>query len=331
VTETEFLDRWHAERSIYKAWGEFVKSRVEVGLREQDASLDLEYFIKVPALPRLKADDSLLGKAFHRGKTYSDPYAQIEDKVGIRFVVLLSSDIKRISDVIENESAWSSSLDRDFEAEREKRPLEFAYQSKHYVVQARAPVEFEGVTITQGTPCEVQLRTLLQHAHSELTHGPIYKPSSDITVSGKIQRTVAKSMALIEAADDFFELVVKDLQQASEVERYALSVLRATYERRVGLVSHVDKTSSLILNAYKDSLGEDLAESLDALLTRYPFVASRISERFARNYAYRQPWILLAYLLASQKPAELKERWPIGLSELEPVFTDLGRQLNSSR
>lgn len=138
-------------------------------------------------------------------------------------------------------------------------------------------------------------------------------------------------MALIEAADDFFELVVHDLQQASEVERAALAVLKALYERRVGLVPHVDKTSSLILNSFKDSLGEDLAERLEALLARYPFVANRISERFSRNYAYRQPWILLAYLLASQKPAELKERWPIGMAELEPVFTDLGRQLNGAR
>src|SRR3546814_12228521 len=29
-----------------------------------------------------------------------------------------------------------------------------------------------------GTPCEVQLRTLLQHAHSQLTHDTIYKPKT---------------------------------------------------------------------------------------------------------------------------------------------------------
>lgn len=33
-----------------------------------------------------------------------------------------------------------------------------------------------GMTVTAGTPCEVQVRTLLQQAHSELTHDTIYKP-----------------------------------------------------------------------------------------------------------------------------------------------------------
>lgn len=331
MTEAEFLNRWHAEQSVYAAWGNFVRRRVELRLKARDATLDLDYFIKVPARPRIKTDDSLLGKAFHRGKKYVDPYAQIEDKVGVRFVVLLSSDIKRISEVIEQEPAWAASLDRDFETERENRPLEFAYQSKHYVLRASEPTQHEGILIPQGIPCEVQLRTLLQHAHSELTHGPIYKPSSDMLISGRTQRTVAKSMALIEAADDFFELVVQDLQQASEEERYALAVLKTLYEREVGLLPHVDKTSGLVLNAFKGSLGRDLPERIEALLSRYPFVVDRIKERFTRQYSYRQPWILLAYLLASQKPAELKERWPIGMAVLEPVYTDLGRQFTSFR
>lgn len=331
MTEAEFLDRWHAEQAFYAAWGSFVRQRVELGLKARDATLDLDEFIKVTARPRLKADDSLLGKAFHRDKKYEDPYTQIEDKVGVRFVVLLSSDIKRLSEVIEKELAWIASLDRDFEAEREKRPLEFAYQSKHYVLRASAPTEHENILIPQGTPCEVQLRTLLQHAHSELTHGPIYKPSSDVTISGRTQRTVAKSMALIEAADDFFELVVQDLQQASEEERSALAILKMVYEREVGLLPHVDKTSGIVLSALKGSLGSDLPERLEALLARYPFIVDRIKERFMRQYSYRQPWILLAYLLAWQKPAELKERWPIGLTELEPVFTDLGRQFTHHR
>jgi putative GTP pyrophosphokinase len=330
LTETEFLERWHAQKPIYEAWGKFVGESIQHGLLEIDGSIDLTYFIKVPAIPRLKTDDSLLGKAFHRGKAYTDPLAEIEDKVGIRFVVLLSSDIAKLSQVVEASPAWTFSLDRDFETEREKRPLEFAYQSKHYVVCAKATTEYGGTTIPKGTPCEIQLRTLLQHAHSELTHGPIYKPSTVAPVSGKVQRTVAKSMALIEAADDFFELVMQDLKQASEGERAALAILKSTYERHVNLLPSLDKTTSLILNTFKDDLGPDLPERLEALLERYPFVPQRIQERYARNYAYRQPWILLAYLLALSKPAALREQWPIGISELEAVYTDLGRRLNGT-
>ncbi len=327
MTESEFLEGWHAQKPLYEAWGKFVGESIQRGLQELDGLIDLAYFIKIPAIPRLKTDDSLLGKAFHRGKSYTDPLSQIQDKVGIRFVVLLSSDIEKLSQVVEASLAWTYSLDRDFEAEKERRPLEFAYQSKHYVVCAKAAIEHGGTTIPVGTPCEIQLRTLLQHAHAELTHGPIYKPSTETPVSGKVQRTVAKSMALIEAADDFFELVMQDLKRASEEERAALAILKSTYERHVSLLPSVDKTTSLILNTFKDDLGADLPERLEALLARYPFIPQKIKERYARNYSYRQPWILLAYLLAFSKPAALREQWPIGINDLEAVFTDLGRRL----
>lgn len=330
MTEADFLTRWHAEKPVYEAWGKFVGQAVQNGLMLLDPTIDIGYFFKVPATPRTKTDDSLLGKAFHRSKPYTDPFEQIEDKVGIRFVVLLSSDITKISEVIEASPDWAFSLDRDFEAERQMRPLEFAYQSKHYVVRAKAPVTHEGTMIPAGTPCEIQLRTLLQHAHSELTHGPIYKPSASSPVSGKVQRTVAKSMALIEAADDFFELVMQDLKQASESERAALLILKSIYERSVKLPPSVDKTASIILNTFKDDIGPELPARLDSLLERYPFIPARIQDRYARSYAFRQPWILLAYLLAASKPATLREKWPIGLNELETVYTDLGRRLQGT-
>ena len=38
----------------------------------------------------------MLQKAFYRGKDYRSPYEDIEDKVGLRFVVLLTEDIRTI-------------------------------------------------------------------------------------------------------------------------------------------------------------------------------------------------------------------------------------------
>ena len=50
------------------------------------------------------------------------------------------------------------------------------------------------------------MRTLLQHAHSELTHDTIYKPS--VVQTPAMLRAAAKSMALIEATGDYFEELV---------------------------------------------------------------------------------------------------------------------------
>jgi len=325
MTEAEFLERWRAEKPVYEAWGDLVLEHITQAYRELETDLDFEYFVKIKPVPRLKRADSLLGKAFHRPeKRYDDPYLQIEDKVGLRFVVLLTGHIRLLQGLIESCPLWEHSLDRDFEREREERPTEFAYQSKHYVLKAARDIDWHSQRIPQGTPCEVQLRTLLQHAHSELTHDNIYKVQSGTSVTNKVHRTVAKSMALIEAVDDFFERALKEMDEATADEREALAVLTALYLRRVGLPPGADRTNQIVVHAYREHLGTDLLERLTQVLDEKPFIVRRIQERYERSLAFRQPWILLVYCLAVLVPRQAAELWPLTPDELTPVLTDIG-------
>lgn len=325
MTESEFIERWSSERAGYSAWGSFVRDSVEQGLLA--LGLAPPSFLKIPADPRLKEDNSLLGKAFHRGKSYRDPYENIEDKVGVRFVVLLTAEIQKVSDVIESSVDWTTSLDKDFEADRELRPLEFAYQSKHYVVKAARDIQVGDVLIRMGTPCEVQIRTLLQHAHSELTHDNIYKRDPNADVSKKVERTVAKSMALIEAVDDFFAQALAELEHASEVERRAISIMSELYLRYVGRAPLIDKTNAIVLGAFREQLTATLREDIITLMETYNFIGQRIADRFDTQFTFRQPWILLAYFLVASRPHLVREAWPLTMQEIEPVFTDLGKSV----
>lgn len=329
MTEADFLQRWRAERPLYEAWGSYVKSHIQELLSEQISPTSLDEFLKIAASPRLKGDDSLVGKAFHRNKKYKNPYSEIEDKVGLRFVVLLTADIRKIQNVIEATTVWKWSLDKDFEAEREAKPLEFVYQSKHYVVAANSDVDCGGILVPAGTPCEIQIRTLLQHAHSELTHDNIYKRDPSLPPNRRVERTVAKSMALIEAVDDYFSQAVRELEDATQTERGALTDLVNAYMRHVGARPHIDKTNNLVLNAYQDHVGDNLSQRLEGLLQKYPFIAERIATRARDHYAYRQPWILLAYLMVAESPHEAAGRWPLTPEELRPVFTDMGKRYPS--
>lgn len=327
MNEAEFLAKWQSEEPIYRAWGRFVQEEIERTLQNTSPSVDLQSFLKIPPQPRLKAVDSLIGKAFHRGKPYQDPYADIEDKVGLRFVVLLTADILKLKDVIEASDRWSWSLDKDFEADRDSRPMEFAYQSKHYVLKAATDTKTAGLVIPKGTPCEIQLRTLLQHAHSELTHDNIYKRDPGTEITKKIERTVAKSMALIEAVDDFFAQVLDELEKSSEAERNALTDLSQLYAQHVGRTAHVDKSNAIVLHAFRDQLGNTFRPRLEALLAGKPFIGERIRDRFESQYTFRQAWILLAYLVVSEIPNVTAERWPLTVQEIEPVFTDMGKTI----
>jgi ppGpp synthetase/RelA/SpoT-type nucleotidyltranferase len=328
MNETEFLARWTAEKEIYAAWGNVVAKEVLGGLRSLDSTLDPEIFVKISPRPRLKGDDSLLGKAFHRGKPYADPYAEIEDKIGVRFVVLLASDVLKLQKVVESGQLWHWSLDKDYEQDREQRPLEFAYQSKHYVLRARENITDGCVTIPSQTPCEVQLRTLLQHAHSELTHDNIYKVQSGTPVSSTVQRTVAKSMALIEAVDDFFERAIQQLGEATAAERAAMQSLSQLFQKFVGLAPGNDKSNALVLHALRQQIAPDLHAQIETMLQGKPFILDNIRARYGSILAFRQPWILFAYLQVDRQPNQTQDNWPLTPSEISPVYTDLGKRMS---
>lgn len=322
MNEAEIVARWESDRPIYEAWANVVRDEICSAIEADIHPTTLDEFLKVPVRPRPKTVKSLVDKALFRQKNYKDPYGDITDKVGMRFVVLLTSDIKKIEHVICASKTWTHSKDRDYEAERKLRPLEFAYQSVHYVVCAAQDIQVQGITIPARTPCEIQVRTLLQHAHSELTHDSIYKPKK--TASPEVQRTVAKSMALIEAADDFFERVMHDLGLATLPERAALSVLGKLYSEHVKLSPEAQKSNLLIVDAFADKLGDDFEDRLNKFLQSKPYVLERVNERAGGQHLYRQPSILLAYLMASSSPAVTKQRWPLTLDELRPVYQDLG-------
>lgn len=328
MNETEFLARWKAEKEIYAAWGNVIVKEVFGGLRALNGTFEPDVFVKIPPRPRLKGDDSLLGKAFHRGKTYVDPYTEIEDKIGVRFVVLLASDVLPLQKVIEGGQLWHWSLDKDYEQDREQRPLEFAYQSKHYVLRANQDITDGGVTIPSQTPCEVQLRTLLQHAHSELTHDNIYKVQSGTPVSSNVHRTVAKSMALIEAVDDFFERAIQQIGEATAAERAAMQSLSQLFGKFVGLAPGNDKSNALVLHALRQQIAPDLHAQIEAMLQAKPFILDNIRARYGSIHAFRQPWILFAYLQVDRQPNQTQDNWPLTPSEINPVYTDLGKRMN---
>lgn len=324
MTEIEFITRWKAEREMYASWGKYVTQTIRDGLAASNLPKSVDDFIKIPPSPRVKTDISLLEKAFYRDKPYKEPYREITDKVGVRFVVLLERDIEIVSKVVEQSPFWTPSRDRDFDLERGKHPEVFGYQSVHYVVTAKADITCDEGTVPAGTPCEVQIRTLLQHAHSELTHDTIYKPKTN--ASSLTKRYCSRSMALIETVDDFFVRVMAQIEKAGEPLRLAMESLASTFKETVGLAPEPSNLNTLMLDAYSDRLSEVGEGKVLAFLQSKPFIAKLISERASARLLFRQPAVLLMYYLADVAPRDTKSRWPLTPSELQPIYEDLGQK-----
>lgn len=197
----------------------------------------------------------------------------------------------------------------------------------HYVVRPDSDTEYEGVLVPAGTPCEVQIKTLLQHAYSELTHDTIYKPQIEATPI--MQRNAAKAMALLEATNDYFERVSCDVNAALASVRTMTADLSRIYREAVGFEAKPTVLEGMLLSAYESIAGEDHVQAIREFLTENQFVSDRIKAHVAdQNPIFSQPSVLLAYFAVRRSARKALEVWPLTKSEMEPLLNDLGESVN---
>ena len=321
--EAEFLERWTAEKATYLAWGQKISVDVQSALGPMIAPVAPGYFLRCAVVPRTKDDLKLVEKAFFRKKNYANPYDDITDKVGTRFVVLLGSDIRIVEEALTSRDDWSFSKDRDYEKEQKENPFQFDYAAVHFVVRPKVDQEFNGISIPANTPCEVQIKTLLQHAYSELTHDTIYKPQIEATHI--MQRNAAKAMALLEATNDYFEKVNLDVNEALGAVRQVTADLSALYSEFIGAPPKPTVLEGMLLDAYEDTASRAYIDEVRELLSEKTFIPERIKERVVNgNPIYAQPSVLLAYLAVARSVRKARAAWPLTPAEMEELLNDLG-------
>lgn len=327
MTEDELKERWSMEGPVYESWGEVILN--EVTGKIVDAEKDPDVFFKVPPKVRLKTEVSLVDKAFYRNKNYDDPYEKIEDKVGVRFVVLLLDDIQLITNIIEGSETWNFDACKHFDDDKLKQPLLFTYQSVHYILRPKKVIVNKCLQIPQNTTCEVQIRTLLQHAHAELTHDSIYKAQKEVKPS--VHRTVAKSMALIETTDEFFSAATKQLNDGPIQEHQIVDRLNGTYQSATKIVPHVQKSTLIILSEFEDLISEETIVEIQNLLadsSNYAILAQVIQDRYLEHAIYQQSVVLFVYWMLLSRKRQLLANWPLARGALELLASDAGVSLD---
>ena len=324
MTEAELKSAYEAQKPCLLAWGNTVKATVLSRLgKTPEQKKPLAEFLKIPVEPRVKSTDSFLTKALRRGKSYERPLDQITDKVGVRFVVLLLCELKFIEEIIEGCELWEAEKARDFEAERTERPHHFDYQSVHYIVRPKKPTKCGDVSVPVEIGCEVQVRTLLQHAYAELAHDTTYKPS--FAVDREVSRQIAKSAALVEATDEIFVQANAIVEAAGAELRRVHELTAATYQVKIGLPPIPDlRLSYSLLDPYRDQLPSITQQSFDEFLNKNDFIADRIKERAPLSLFYRHSCVLAVYFLIANHPDLVPKNWPADKKHLEMIYTDLG-------
>ena len=321
-----FRQHLQETHSTHEKWGLYVAQKIEESLKSAGFS---ETFIKIPVKPRVKTIESALGKLGRKG--YTNPRQQMTDLVGIRFVVLLSEEMKIVCKAIQDEDSWDTSLSRDIEEEIKKNTKIFDYQSQHYEVRPRESMILDGETITPDMCCEVQVRTLLQHAYAEMVHDNIYKPTGLVPI--KAERHVARSMALMETTDELFSQTMGYLKDANTPRVEFLQDITSVYRDKIGgqYLAADDKSAPVLIDEFREQLSNGLASNISALLDCKKYIPLQIKNRAASVPLFNQAAVLFVYWLAlNHDTDDLMRRWPLPgyLSSLETILSDLDRRPN---
>jgi len=156
---------------------------------------------------REKDPESLRLKIGKEGKSYNDPLDEITDLAGVRIITYFPSEVDKIIPIIEKE--FKIDKKNSIDKRKTSDPTVFGYVSVHLIVEFSSDrIKLPEYSRYKGMKCEIQVRTILQHAWAEIEHDIVYKSSEDIPF--ELRRKFASLSGLLEIADREFETLRQD-------------------------------------------------------------------------------------------------------------------------
>jgi putative GTP pyrophosphokinase len=295
--EQEILDQFNSIKPHLKTWGEIVDTSLVKSLLQDMIE---EHLIKIYPSFRIKDDKSYLFKALYRKKNYPNPIENIEDKIGTRIVVLKSDDIKIVQQRILEANFWVSKLTKNIDQEIEDKPTE----------------------VINSLTCEIQIRTLLQHAFAEVSHDSTYK--GPYKNDKEILRRLAKAMALMEATDDYFCNIFS--MMSDEKRHYALYL-----KEMINLFRQFNKEfDNSELNLFITDSIFDLLEIENIPIQELEVFTAKHHKDLTKyiqpqnGLLFQQPTIILTLYYFYYKRTFLRDNWTLNNEVLKSIYKTTG-------
>lgn len=313
---------------ILEIYGKWVTDRLVTEVKKQLGSAHPKALFKVPPEFRVKDLDGFVEKASRPGKSYESPLDEITDQVGTRFVVLLERECDLVNVAIQNVQEWVWERAKDVELIRAANPHHFDYESHHWVVRPKATLKLGEITVPTNFACEIQVRTLLQHAYAELAHATVYKPKT--SANHQIKRIIARGAALIETTGGVFTDVDKAINASSGKLDHLLNSCCAWYSSHVSTGEHSPSNLAFrVADSYADQLEAAEWNQIEEFLSSKSWLAGAIKEDKDKPL-FADPVIALVFWLVSVSEDGMISNWPLDLTYLEPVFSRLGISTGNS-
>lgn len=216
--------------------------------------------IRVHSVTSREKDPAKLDEKLRRPGKHYECLEEVTDLAGVRVITYLEDECNAIAILIEQEFEIlpEHSIDKASTLE----PDRFGYVSIHYVF--RLPATRASLTENaeyKGLLCEVQIRSILQHAWAEIEHDLGYKSAAE--VPEHIRRRFSRLAAHLETADEEFMRVRDELSNyETSIEAAIVANPNKVLLDQLSLTAYVNR-SSLVLR-----LDKALAEVVYGEVTR---------------------------------------------------------------
>lgn len=161
---------------------------------------------------RLKSRISLAQKLARPDRDYAELW-DITDLLGLRVITYFEDAVDRVGELLERRLPVD--LSHSIDKRRGRDAGTFGYRSLHYVCRLEpgvGPGDGPGDSddgLPPGARCEVQVRTVLEHAWAEIEHDLGYKATEAMPAA--VRRRLHRLAGLLELADQEFVAIRRDL------------------------------------------------------------------------------------------------------------------------
>ena len=166
---------------------------------------------------RSKDEDSFIKKCNKTNKDgtpkYSDPFKEITDKAGVRIIVFTTNHINQVVNFIKKN--FNVTDEFDLGEKRFEETKQVGYKSYHLLAKfSDERIAFDEYSMYNSLECEIQIRTIIQHAWAEIEHDIQYKASGDLPT--KLGRKFNALAGLLEIGDREFQGIVDEYERIAE-------------------------------------------------------------------------------------------------------------------
>jgi ppGpp synthetase/RelA/SpoT-type nucleotidyltranferase len=261
---------------------------------------------------------------------YSEPLAAITDLAGVRIIAFFLSTVEQLDALIHDEFEVIEKLVKG--ELLDEKEMKIGYQSVHYIVQLTSNrTALSEYAQYSDLVCEIQVRTILQHAWAEIEHDIQYK--SVASLPQLVRRRFVSLAGLLEIADREFEAIGQEHERIQQDARTSIEegrldqveitpdALKTYLDKKFGLDFRMSSFTYRWTAGLLQQLGFTSLEEVDACIAGYNDDAiSRVLHGWRQGQITRFEDTLLAAL-----GEEFIERHPWGVNPEMSWFPSLGR------